>query len=161
MKEMNKGVQILLERMRSNPDEFVPNVHGYYPDKWSKIIMAIEMRTNGGKDYKDQLPFLNDEEVKALWNGMQQLQGELFTKKVMNILLQDAQEFQLSDVPTTLAPLMATLSSTAELSSSFRQPNDASKKMGSSTITLSSVQNMGAMSGTISAKTAVGKLRYP
>jgi hypothetical protein len=107
MKEMNKGVQILLERMRSNPDEFVPNVHGYYPDKWSKIIMAIEMRTNGGKDYKDQLPFLNDEEVKALWDGMQQLQGELFTKKVMNILLQDAEE----------------------LSSSFRQPNDASKKI--------------------------------
>jgi hypothetical protein len=107
MKEMNKGVQILLERMRSNPDEFVPNVHGYYPDKWSKIIMAIEMRTNGGKDYKDQLPFLNDEEVKALWDGMQQLQGELFTKKVMNILLQDAEE----------------------LSFSFGQSNDDSKKI--------------------------------
>lgn len=134
MKEMNKGVQILLERMRSNPDEFVPNVHGYYPDKWSKIIMAIEMRINGGKDYKDQLAFLGNEEVKALWDGMQQLQGDLFTKKVMNILLQDAEE----------------------LSCSFGQPNDETKNWGTSAITLSSMQNMGAVSGTIT-----GKLRYP
>jgi hypothetical protein len=129
MKEMNKGVQILLERMRSNPDEFVPNVNGHYPDKWRRIIMAVEMRTNGGKDYKDQLPFLSNEEIKALWDGMQQLQGELFTKRVMNILLQDA----------------------GELSSSFEEPNDASKNLGSNAF-----RNMGAVSGTIT-----GKLRYP
>jgi len=131
MKEMNKGVQILLERMRSNPDEFVPNVNGHYPDKWRRIIMAVEMRTNGGKDYKDQLPFLSNEEIKALWDGMQQLQGELFTKRVMNTLLLDAEE----------------------LSSSFGEPNDASKNWGTSTITL---LNTGAVSGTIT-----GKLRYP
>jgi hypothetical protein len=126
MKEMNKGVQILLERMRSNPDEFVPNVNGHYPDKWRRIIMAIEMRTNGGKDYKDQLAFLSNEEVKALWDGMQQLQGELFTKRVINTLLQDAEE----------------------LSCSFGQPKNESKKIG--------IENIGAMSGTI-----IGKLRYP
>jgi len=99
---MNQGVQILLGRMRSNPDEFVPNVNGHYPDKWRRIIMAVEMRAQGGKDYKDQLPFLSNEEIKALWDGMQQLQGELFTKKVMNTLLMDAGELsssftQLSD----------------------------------------------------------------
>jgi hypothetical protein len=134
--EMNKGVQILLERMSSNPDEFVPNVQGGYPDKWRNIILSVEMRTNGGKDYKDQLPFLSDDEIKALWDGMQQLQGELFTKRVMNILLQDAEE----------------------LSCSFGQPNDDSKNWGTSTITL---LNTGAVSGTISARTAIGKLRYP
>jgi hypothetical protein len=89
---MNQGVQILLERMRSNPDEFIPTVHGYYPKKWQDILLAVQMRAEGGKDYQDQLPFLSNEEVKALWDGMQQLQGELFTKKVMNILLQDATE---------------------------------------------------------------------
>ena len=107
MKEMNKGVQILLERMRSNPDEFVPTVRGNYPDKWRDIILAVHMRVDGGKDYQDQLPFLSDEEIKALWGSMQQLQGDLFTKKVMNILLQDAEE----------------------LSSSFGQPNDETKKI--------------------------------
>jgi hypothetical protein len=90
VKAMNKGVQILIERMSSNPDEFIPNVQGGYPAKWRNIILSVEMRTNGGKDYKDQLPFLNDEEIKALWNKMQSLQGELFTKQVMNTLLQDA-----------------------------------------------------------------------
>jgi hypothetical protein len=131
MKEMNKGVQILLERMRSNPDEFVPDIQGKYSPKWRRIILSVEMRVKGGKDYAEELPFLSNEEIKALWDGMQQLQGELFTKRVMNILLQDAEE----------------------LSSSFEEPNDASKNWGTSAITL---LNTGAVSGTIT-----GKLRYP
>jgi hypothetical protein len=90
--EINKGVQILLERMSSNPDEFVPDIQGKYPPKWRKIILSVEMRVKGGKDYEDQLPFLTDKEIKALWQKMQQLQGELFTKQVMNTLLQDAEE---------------------------------------------------------------------
>jgi hypothetical protein len=103
--EMNKGVQILLERMSSNPDEFIPTVHGYYPKKWQDILLAVQMRAEGGKDYKDQLPFLNDKEVKALWEKMQSLQGELFTKRVMNTLLRDANEFNPKDyVPTTAVP---------------------------------------------------------
>ena len=89
--EMNKGVQILLERMSSNPDEFIPNILNEYPAKWRDIVMAVQMRVNGGKEYKDQLPFLNDREVKALWEKMQSLQGELFTKRVMNTLLQGAE----------------------------------------------------------------------
>jgi len=94
--EMNKGVQILLERMNSNPDEFVPDVQGKYPPKWRNILLSVEMRTNGGKDYKDQLTFLSDEEVKALWHKMQELQGELFTKQIMSTLLQDADDQELS-----------------------------------------------------------------
>ena len=147
MKEMNKGVQILLERMRSNPDEFVPDIQGKYHPKWRRIIMAVEMRAQGGKDYKDQLSFLSNEEIKALWHKMQELQGELFTKQVMNTLLQE--------------------SFTEELSSSLIQSNNVT-----SSITLSSIQNIGdigagmaeglvtlntgAVSGTIT-----GKLRYP
>lgn len=89
--EMNKGVQILLERMSSNPDEFIPTLRDGYPTKWRDILLSIEMRTNGGKDYRDQLSFLNDKEIKALWEKMQSLQGELFTKRVMNTLLQGAE----------------------------------------------------------------------
>jgi hypothetical protein len=61
------------------------------------------MRVEGGRDYKDQLPFLTHQEIKALWKKMQSLQGELFTKRVMNTLLQDANKFDLRNVPTTLA----------------------------------------------------------
>jgi hypothetical protein len=96
MKEMNKGVQILLERMRSNPDEFVPDIQGKYSPKWRRIILSVEMRVKGGKDYAEELPFLSNEEIKALWDGMQQLQGELFTKQIMNTLLQDAEELSSS-----------------------------------------------------------------
>jgi hypothetical protein len=135
--EMNKGVQILLERMSSNPDEFIPTVRGnYYPDKWRNIILSIEMRVKGGKDYADQLPFLNDKEIKALWHKMQELQGELFTKQVMNTLLQDANEFDPRDVPTTVAPPityaevmeMINSLSPAELSSLSRQLTNESTK---------------------------------
>jgi hypothetical protein len=103
--EINKGVQILLERMSSNPDEFVPDIQGKYPPKWRKIILSVEMRVKGGKDYEDQLQFLNDKEIKALWQKMQQLQGELFTKQVMNTLLQDAEELSfLSRQVTSASP---------------------------------------------------------
>ena len=102
--ELNKGVQILLERMSSNPDEFVPTLRDGYSQKWRNILLSVEMRVNGGKDYRDQLAFLTDKEVKALWEKMQSLRGDLFTKQVMDTLLQDAHEFRLSDVPTILAP---------------------------------------------------------
>ena len=90
--EINKGVQILLERMSSNPDEFTPDLRNGYPPKWRNIILSVEMRVKGGKEYQDQLPFLNDKEIKALWQKMQELQGELFTKQVMNTLLRDAED---------------------------------------------------------------------
>jgi hypothetical protein len=66
--EINKGVQILLERMSSNPDEFIPTLRDGYPKKWRDLLLSVEMRTNGGKDYRDQLSFLNDKEIKALWD---------------------------------------------------------------------------------------------
>jgi RNase P/RNase MRP subunit POP5 len=147
VKPMNKGVLILLERMSSNPDEFVPDVTGLYPPKWRSTILSVTMRMKGGKDYEDQLSFLSDEEIKALWHKMQELQGELFTKKVMNTLLQE--------------------SFTEELSSSLIQANNAT-----SSITLSSLQNIGAIgagmgggsvtlnTGAVSG-TITGKLRYP
>ena len=86
---MNQGIEILIARMDSNPEEFVPDVLGNYPSKWRNIMSGIEMRASGGKDYNDQFPFLKDDEIKAVWGKLQSLQGDLFTKKVMNTLLQD------------------------------------------------------------------------
>jgi hypothetical protein len=88
--EMNKGVQILLERMESNPQEFIPDLLGQYPPKWRQILLAVQYRATKDKDYKNELPFLNDNEIKALWQKMQGLQGELFTEQVMDTLLRDA-----------------------------------------------------------------------
>jgi len=125
--ELNKGVQILLERMSSNPDEFVPSLRDGYPPKWRDILLSVEMRTNGGKDYRDQLPFLTDKEIKALYEKLRGLQGDLFTKQVMNTLLGESREFRLSDVPTTTLPHSLTLS-VEELSSLSRRVAGGSPK---------------------------------
>jgi len=123
--EMNKGVQILLERMSSNPDEFIPTLRDGYPAKWRDILLSVEMRTNGGKDYKDQLSFLNDKEIKTLWDKMQSLQGELFTKRVMNTLLRDAEDGLGYSEVVALIEAKAKL---AELSSGKRQVKSGSPK---------------------------------
>jgi hypothetical protein len=123
--QMNKGVQILLERMSSNPDEFTPDLRNGYPPKWRNIILSVEMRTKGGKDYQDQLPFLSDKEIKALWQKMQDLQGELFTKQVMNTLLRDAEDgLGYSEV----IELIEAKAKQAELSSLSRQVTGGSPR---------------------------------
>ena len=121
--EMNKGVQILLERMSSNPDEFIPTLRDGYPAKWRDILLSIEMRTNGGKEYKDRLPFLSDKEIKALWEKMQSLQGDLFTIRVMDTLLRDAHEYERLEAMEQLPLLLEELEkyAPAELSSLSRQ----------------------------------------
>jgi len=123
--DINKGVQILLERMSSNPDEFIPTLRDGYPAKWRDILLSVEMRTNGGKDYKDQLSFLNDKEIKTLWDKMQSLQGELFTKRVMNTLLRDAEDGLGYSEVVALIEAKAKL---AELSSGKRQVKSGSPK---------------------------------
>ena len=81
------------------------------------------MRTNGGKDYKDRLPFLSDKEIKALWEKMQSLQGDLFTIRVMDTLLRDAHEYERLEAMEQLPLLLEELEkyAPAELSSLSRQ----------------------------------------
>lgn len=93
---MNQGIEILLARMDSNPEEFVPDVLGNYPNKWRNILQQIEQRikiksykVKEGEYLHIELPFLKLEEVEAVWDKLQSLQGDLFTKRVMNTLLQD------------------------------------------------------------------------
>jgi protein-disulfide isomerase-like protein with CxxC motif len=111
--------------MSSNPDEFTPDLRNGYPPKWRNIILSVEMRTKGGKDYQDQLPFLSDKEIKALWQKMQELQGELFTKQVMNTLLRDAEDgLGYSEV----IELIEAKAKQAELSSLSRRVTGGSPK---------------------------------
>ena len=75
---MNKGVEILLARMESNPDEFTLS------DRWNWVMNDVWTRM-----YETSLPldkplyYLTDEEVKALYDGLIKLRAENFTRKVM------------------------------------------------------------------------------
>lgn len=123
--EMNKGVQILLERMSSNPDEFIPDLGDSYPIKWQWILTQLSIRVD--EDNREMLPYLTDAEVTALWTKLQILRGDLFTKRIMDTLLRDAHEPE-SDykrgLPTTIAPPPTT----AELSLLSRQVTGESPK---------------------------------
>jgi hypothetical protein len=138
---INQGVQILLNRMDSHPDEFVPDLQSHYPHKWRALLLKVDMRIKGGKDYDDQLQFLSDAEIIALYNKMQSIRGDLFTKEVMATLLADEER------------------NLGELSSSLLQPTGATITSGTGIGgrgTGSVMVNSGAVSGTI-----IGKLRYP
>ena len=87
--EMNKGVQILLERIKSNPEEFTPDIAGSYPVKWRVVLRQIEARANG--EVPKYLDFLSDAEIDELWRAMRGVRGDKFTKEVMNTLLRDGE----------------------------------------------------------------------
>jgi len=70
-KKMNDGVAMLLERMKTNPEEFVPNNGS---SKWGSLIAA----------YKE---FLEPEDRQALSTGVNKLLQQAFTEKVMQELI--------------------------------------------------------------------------
>jgi hypothetical protein len=88
-KDMNKGVQILLERMNSNPEEF-------YTDE-TKWLDLLGMVINRAKQLAGERPLgfkplissccLTDDEVIVLHTKMQQIQANEFTNRVMERLL--------------------------------------------------------------------------
>jgi len=72
---MNEGVKILLERMKTNPDEFYDKTNGLHvTTRWGRILT----------DYQS---FLEPEDINALKEAMSKLHQEQFTKLVMKELL--------------------------------------------------------------------------
>jgi hypothetical protein len=65
---MNEGVKILLERIKTNPEEFTEG------SKWSHLIQSHKM-------------FLNEEDSKALEDALNGLMQQRFTERVMKELL--------------------------------------------------------------------------
>lgn len=94
---MNKGVQILLDRMDSNPDEFEqdPLLGRKWRDIVEKVyqrVSAIQGDRNAEGYYKHQLDFLSDEEVLALHAKFKSIRADEFTRDVMARLLADADD---------------------------------------------------------------------
>ena len=97
---MNKGVEILLERIKTNPDEFMFDDEKPFVDsRWRKII----------SHYK---PYLEEEDVKLLDTEINKHIQEAFTSAVMEELLDPKEEPQLTLNPssTTMPLRTSTLS---------------------------------------------------
>lgn len=90
---MNEGVQILLDRMDTNPEEFDD-----YAGKWGDIIGAVHARKNLPPNVKlvdnHPLPFLTDPEVNALYDKLEDVRRENFTSDVLR---------RLADTPKEIA----------------------------------------------------------
>ena len=81
---LNKGVQILLKRMDSNPDEFMKT------KKWDSIMKQLVGRVDNNT--KDMLPMLTDEECHALMSKFNKIRRDDFTSAVMAKVLQANEE---------------------------------------------------------------------
>ena len=68
---MNDGVALLLERMKTNPEEFYSNVTG----KWAHLIGTYRQ-------------YLNEADLKALDDGIATLMQQRFTEEVMEELVE-------------------------------------------------------------------------
>lgn len=92
---MNQGVEILLARMDSNPDEFV-GASWPASSKWDWLIDDLRRRVLPTREDKERdyvpLRFLEDVEVQALWKKLELLRADQFTKKVMETLLKEDEE---------------------------------------------------------------------
>lgn len=72
---MNDGVKILLERMKTHPEEFVSDLnHGN--TKWSRLV-----------DFYENV--LTHEEKKAIKDGIVELNRAKFTEKVLEMLMDE------------------------------------------------------------------------
>ena len=81
---MNDGVAILLERVKTHPEEFVFDGNNPFAEsKWRKIL----------DHYKD---YLDPEDVQALKSEMNKLIQEKFTAKIMEELFDPKPEEQLT-----------------------------------------------------------------
>jgi hypothetical protein len=92
---MNQGVQILLERMDTNPEEFEYDI-AMGGGKWSDIVQAVHARKNAPEAHKNTapLPFLTDPEVNALYEKLEDVRRENFTSDVLR---------RLADTPKEIA----------------------------------------------------------
>jgi hypothetical protein len=81
----NKGVEILLNRMKSHPEEFIDDL------RWGWVIIPLLDRVNGVVSTthhpRTPLAFLSDEEINSLYDAYMALQGGAFSKRVMRELL--------------------------------------------------------------------------
>ncbi len=88
------GVQILLSRMESNPEEFEVMF-----GKWHTILAQVVVAKQAGSDKLQQpnhLSGLMDVEINALYAGYSKFLRKTFDDEVMEKLLDDAEELSYS-----------------------------------------------------------------
>jgi hypothetical protein len=93
---MNKGVELMLQRMDTHPEEF--NTHNSdkgVRDKWKWVTNALKTRIEYMENPLkadpvmsfESLPFLSDREIILLYDKYMSIQADSFSRRVMSTLL--------------------------------------------------------------------------
>lgn len=102
---MNQGLKILLERMRTNPEEFAKN-----SKKWGWV-----------DNYR---VVLDADEITALDAGLREAWREMFTREVMSTLVVDERESEsMSQLNTAISGLKAAIASGTTTGTSISNMN--------------------------------------
>lgn len=134
---MNEGVEILLARMDSHPDEF--DEYGPWAWVFNSVVAEVESRRGVSPvmNVYNRVSFLSDEELHALLNKYKALQARAFTNKVMSQLLNPPQLDTVPELPNDY--MWNTLGSSGTVSSAQTLLNTQLK--GAVTGTLTGVQH--------------------
>ena len=89
----NTGVQIILERMKSHPEEFVDEKVSLLrgepvlaKTRWRDTSAAVLARYNRTEQNKGALEWLTDDEVRLMYEGLMELLRGKFTGDVMQAI---------------------------------------------------------------------------
>jgi len=90
---MNEGVKILIERMKTNPEDFgiEPTKAGIKEGKFYWVTIQIRDYLMNGREHM-HLALLKKDDKDALVDAFRDLHQQEFTDKVMNSLFKDEEE---------------------------------------------------------------------
>lgn len=95
---MNQGVELLLQRMDSHPEEFnAYNSDKRVREKWHWVMGSIKTRmdfmarspNDDPVTHFESLGFLTDREILILYDKYMSIQADSFSRRVMATLLTD------------------------------------------------------------------------
>jgi hypothetical protein len=85
--KLSEGVQLLLQRMESHPDEFDLD-----RGKWASELNVVYARVSGKTPPQRAEPWLSTAEVEALWDKYVEIKQRDFHGHVMKKLFDDEEE---------------------------------------------------------------------
>ena len=92
--EFSAGVNILLQRMETHPEEFyvVQSKTTLTRDpKWHSVITSV-MQVKGSESVRGEASYLTEAEVDALWEGYRKIRRKAFDDYVMDTVLNPEQK---------------------------------------------------------------------
>lgn len=111
---MNQGVELILKRMESHPEEFevkfVYDTSGYRQQgKWQWLIDRVAHRAEEvERGPLEHLPFISDEEIKLIYDKLMMIQATVFIRTVMHTIMSKPEEAEYDTFSNTTTAIAST-----------------------------------------------------